>query len=167
MKRKKELTITQKSRQKQLCRRLDWVTLLLGIIIIIAAMGTINVQYDLSKSNPQGFVMWFLLIIGWIPLELFGLIRWLFGFQEEFAVAGEGPTLGICALTSLVAAWVVIRFYVARFCRPEVLKIAFHFILIFACWGVFQLFCYLAALGCERSDIGPLNKNLRRQQQNK
>jgi hypothetical protein len=37
---------------------------------------------------------------------------------------------------------------------------SFHFILIFACWGVFQLFCYLVALGCERSDVAPLDKKL-------
>lgn len=163
MKRQNELTISQKSKRRQLCRKLDWATLLLGAIIIIAALGTVNSDYDLSKSNPQGFAMWFLLITGWIPLELFGFIRWIFGHKEEFAIAGEGPTLGICALTSLAVVWAVIRFYMARVCRPEVLRAAFHFILIFACWGIFQLFCYLAALGCERSDVAPLDKNLRRQ----
>ena len=135
-------------RQKQYCRKLDIATLLLGAIIIFTAMATVNADYDLSKANPQGFVMWFLLLMGWIPLEIFGLIRWIFGLHQEFAFAGEGPTLGICALTTLFAAWAIMRFYIARVCRLEVLKVAFHFILIIACWGVFQLFCYLVALGC-------------------
>lgn len=150
-------------RQKQYCRKLDIATLLLGAIIIFTAMATVNADYDLSKANPQGFVMWFLLLMGWIPLEIFGLIRWIFGLHQEFAFAGEGPTLGICALTTLIAAWAIMRFYIARVCRLEVLKVAFHFILIIACWGVFQLFCYLVALGCERSDVAPLDKKLIRQ----
>lgn len=150
-------------RKKQICRRLDIATLLLGAIIIFTAMATVNADYDLSKSNPQGFVMWFLLLLGWIPLEIFGLIRWIFGLHQDFTLAGEGPTLGVCALTTLAAAWAVMRFYIARVCRLEVLKVAFHFILIIACWGVFQLFCYLVALGCERSDVAPLDKKLIRQ----
>ena len=156
----KNLSQAQLRRQRQLCRRLDVATLLLGAIIVFTAMATVNADYDLSKSNPQGFVMWFLLLIGWIPLEIFGLIRWGFGIHQEFAIAGEGPTLGICALTTLAAVWAILRFYVAKVCRPEVLKMSFHFILIFACWGVFQLFCYLVALGCERSDVAPLDKKL-------
>ena len=43
-------------RKKQICRRLDIATLLLGAIIIFTAMATVNADYDLSKSNPQGCV---------------------------------------------------------------------------------------------------------------
>ena len=153
----------QRNKQRQLCRKLDWATLLLGVIIIFAAMGTVNSDYDLSKFNSQGFAMWFLLLIGWIPLELFGLIRWVFGIHQEFTVAGEGPTLGVCALITLAAVWAFLRFYVARVCRPDVLRSAFHFILIFAFWGAFQMICYLVSLGCERSDVAPLDKKLIRQ----
>lgn len=159
-KEKKQRSMQQRSKQKQLCRKLDWAAGLLALVIILAAVGTINADYDLSKFNPQGFAMWFLLIMGWIPLELVGLCRWLFGLRQELAIAGEGPTLGICGLAALAAVWAVLRFYAARFCRPEVLKAAFHFMLIFACWGIFQLFCYYAALGCERSDVSPLDKTL-------
>ena len=166
-KQKKQRSMMQRNKQQQLCRKLDWATSLLAVVIILAAMGTINADYDLSKSNPQGFAMWFLLLMGWIPLELFGLIRWVFGIRQEFAIAGEGPTLGICALTLLIVVWAFIRFYVARAFRPEILKAASHLILIFACWGLFQLFCYLVALGCERSDVAPLDKKLIRQQNNR
>ncbi|MBR7104626.1 MAG: hypothetical protein IKC65_06765 [Lentisphaeria bacterium] len=159
-KQKKQRSMMQRNKQQQLCRKLDWATSLLAVVIILAAMGTINADYDLSKSNPQGFAMWFLLLMGWIPLELFGLIRLFFGIHQDFALAGEGPTLGVCGLAALAAVWAFIRFYLARICRPETLRAAFHFILIFACWGIFQLFCYLAALGCERSDVAPLDKKL-------
>lgn len=154
---------SRERKQKQYCRKLDIATLLLGAIIIFTAMATVNADYDLSKANSQGFVMWFLLLMGWIPLEIFGLIRWIFGLHQDFTFAGEGPTLAVCALTTLAAAWAIMRFYIARVCRLEVLKVAFHFILIIACWGVFQLFCYLVALGCERSDVAPLDKKLFRQ----
>ena len=160
---KNNLSVAQKNKQIQICRKFDWATLLLGAIIVFTALATVNADYDLSKSNPQGFAMWFLLLMGWIPLEIFGLVRWAFGLHQEFAIAGEGPTLGICGLTTLAAVWAVIRFWIAKFCHPETLRIALHFILIFACWGVFQLFCYLVALGWERSDVAPLDKKLIRQ----
>ena len=159
-KQKKTRSLAQRNKQRQLCRKLDWATFLLAAMIVFAAMGTVNTDYDLSRSNPQGFAMWFLLLVGWIPLELFGLIRWLFGIRQEFSPVGEGPALGICALAALAAVWAVIRFYVAKICRLEVLRTAFHFMLIFAFWGMFQMICYLVALGCERTDIAPLDKKL-------
>ena len=99
-KQKKQRSMMQRNKQQQLCRKLDWATSLLAVVIILAAMGTINADYDLSKSNPQGFAMWFLLLMGWIPLELFGLIRLFFGIHQDFALAGEGPTLGVCGLAA-------------------------------------------------------------------
>ena len=159
-KQKKQRSMVLSGKQRQLCRKLDFATFVLGMIIIFAALGTVNADYDLSHANSHGFAMWFLLLIGWIPLEIIGLFRWVAGIHEEFAFAGEGPTLGICALTTLAAVWAVIRFYVAKRYRPEVLKTAFHIILIFACWGGFQMLCYLVALGCERSDVAPLDKKL-------
>ena len=100
-KQKKQRSMMQSGKQKQLCRKLDIATFMLGLIILFAAMGTMNAEYDLSRANPHGFAMWFLLLIGWIPLEIIGLFRWIAGIHEEFAFAGEGPTLGICALTTL------------------------------------------------------------------
>ena len=152
-----------RNKQKNLCRKLDWATLLLGVTILVAAVGTVGAEYDLAKANPQGFAMWFLLIMGWIPLEIVGVFRWLFGIHQEISPAGEGPTLGICALSALAVVWAVFRFHIARTCRPEVLRAAFHIILIFACWGIFQMLCCLAALSSERSDIAPLDKTLTRQ----
>ena len=163
-KQKKQRSSAMRSKQTALCRKLDWAALLLGGTILIAAVGTAGADYDLSKGNPQGFAMWFLLIMGWIPLEIVGVFRWLFGIHPEISPAGEGPTLGICALSALAAVWAVFRFHVARTCRPEVLRAAFHITLIFACWGIFQLLCCFVAFGSERSDIAPLDKTLTRQQ---
>lgn len=163
-KQKKQQRLLERNRSKirQLCRRLDWVCLLLGILIALAAVGTLNSDYDLGKANPQGFAMWFLLFLGWGSLELAGVVSWIFGLQQELSPLGEGPTLGFCALTTLIAVWAVLRFWVSRRFSPELLKTAIHFILIIACWGLFQLFCYLIALGCERSDVAPLDRQLRK-----
>ena len=130
-KQKKQRSSAMSSKQKALCRKLDWAVLLLGGAIFIAAVGTVGADYDLSKGNPQGFAMWFLLIMGWIPLEIVGVARWLFGIHQEISPAGEGPTLGICALSALAVVWAVFRFHIARTCRPEVLRAAFHITLIF------------------------------------
>ena len=144
-----------RTKQKNLCRKLDWACLLLAFTILVSAIGTAGSDYDLSKANPQGFAMWFLLIMGWIPLEILGVIRWLFGIHQEISPAGAGPTLA--------AVWALFRFHIARTCRPEVLRAAFHFVLIFACWGLFQLLCCIIALSSEHSDIAPLDKTLTRQ----
>jgi hypothetical protein len=162
-KQKKQRSSSMRSKQKNLCRKLDWACLVLGLAILVSAIGTAGSDYDLSKANPQGFAMWFLLITGWIPLEILGVIRWLFGLHQEISPAGEGPTLGLCALTALAAVWALFRFHIAKTCRPEVLRAAFHFILIFACWGLFQLVCCIIALSSEHSDIAPLDKTLTRQ----
>ena len=90
----------------------------------------------------------------------YGKVRDCLKEKDLWAPVGEGPTLGTCALTTLAAVWAVIRFYVAKICRLEVLRTAFHFMLIFAFWGMFQMICYLVALGCERTDIAPLDKKL-------
>ena len=52
----KNFSQAQLRRQRQLCRRLDLATFLLGAIILFTAMATVNADYDLSKSNPQGLI---------------------------------------------------------------------------------------------------------------
>ena len=129
-------------------RRFDWAVLLTGGIILINAILALGHPYKLDSADPYGFLIWFLLLLGHIPMEIIEFTARLSGVDgqaiESFTQHREALLLGACDLMVLGITWVVMRFYILKRFGAEPLRIAMIFLRLIFFWGLFQLMCFVA-----------------------
>lgn len=147
-------------------RRFDWAVLLLaGVIVIIAALAAGH-HYKLSSADPYGFLLWFLLVVGHLPMEIIEFTAKLIGIDgkaiENFVDHREALLLGICNLTMLGICWAVLRFPVLKRYGSEPLRIATIFLRLLFFWGLFQICCFSALKNWSDGKVNPLHRDLKK-----
>ncbi|MBR2372593.1 MAG: hypothetical protein IKA87_00010 [Lentisphaeria bacterium] len=147
-------------------RRFDWAALLLAAVIIIISALAAGHTYKLSEADPYGFLIWFLLIVGHIPMEIIEFTAKLTGIDgstiESFIAHREAILLGACNLVMLAVCWAVLRFHVLKRYGAEPLRIAAIFFRLIFFWGIFQLFCFIAVKNWSDGKINPLHRELKK-----
>jgi len=165
-KKKKQLLVpmTRSEKIKAWLRRIDWSFLLLELVIIAAAVISSGEPYELNKADSTGFLVWFLLFIGYLPLELFGIFACCFGVDPE-TVAGmlhgrEILALGFCDAGVIAVVWAVMKFWMRPKFGQEYFRNTMIFLRILLFWGLFQFFCYGAVRIWEAGRLNPLHQHL-------
>ena len=119
-------------------------TLLLLLVLVASLALCFEKPYELEHSSVHGPALWFLHLAAWPILFLPGVIN-SFSFANNTMVMryliDENPALILALLACILlgVVWVVIRRYGISWFGVAGMRSAGHFMLIFACWGVFQL----------------------------
>ena len=119
-------------------------TLLLLLVVAISLALCFEKPYELEHSSIHGPALWFLHLTAWPILFLPGVINSV-GYVHDTAVMkyliNENPALilAILACILIFIVWSVIRRYGISWFGVGGMRSAGYFMLIFACWGVFQL----------------------------
>ncbi|MBS1372363.1 MAG: hypothetical protein HPZ91_20665 [Lentisphaeria bacterium] len=163
-------TVSRRGRERlqKANRRFDICAGALALLIVIAMLICFRQEYELGSNQPSGFAMWFLLFLAYLPLELAGLVSWLFQAQDsslmQFLVHRNPPLgLGLFDLGMLAVIWAVIRFYCSRRYGVNWVRTASTFLTILAAWGTFQLGCVAAVLIWRGGGFSPLHRHLQRE----
>ena len=147
-------------------RRFDWAVLLTGGIILINAVLALGHPYKLDSADPYGFLIWFLLLLGHIPMEIIEFTARLLGVDgqaiESFTQHREALLLGACDLMVLGITWVVMRFYILKRFGAEPLRITMIFLRLIFFWGLFQLMCFVAVKNWSDGKVNPLHRDLKK-----
>ncbi|MDR0933096.1 MAG: hypothetical protein LBM70_08790 [Victivallales bacterium] len=146
-------TVSRRGRERlqRAKRRFDICSGSLAILFIIAMMLCFYQKCELGSNQPTGFAMWFLLFFAYLPLELLGLLNWIFQAHNSTLtqfIVEQNPALGLGLLDlgMLAIIWVVIRFHCSRRYGVNWMRSASTFMTILALWGVFQLGCVALVL---------------------
>ena len=168
-KKKKELLFT--SRLPFRIRPFDWSVLLVALVILLTTALAAGHPYKLNGADAYGFLVWFLLLLGHIPMEIIEFIARLFGVEGEtiecFTRNREALLLGICNLCVLTAFWGVMRFYILKRFGTSPLRTAMIFLRLIFFWGLFQLLCFIAVKNWSDGKVNPLHRDLKKVQTGK
>lgn len=156
-----------RERLRRTLRRFDVLAGVLALLVILAMIVSSPHAYELGANRPEGFATWFLLFLAYLPLEIVGLLTWLFGMQDSTVVHflvedRQTLALGFFNLAMLLAFWLLVRFYCSRRYGINFVRTASAFLTILAAWGAFQLGCMAAVVIWERGGFSPLHRHLRR-----
>ena len=147
-------------------RRFDWAVILVAVVILLTSLLAAGHPYKLDSADPYGFLVWFLLLLGHIPMEIIEFTARLVGVQgqtiENFTRNREAILLGGCNLLVLVLFWSTMKFYVLKRYGTEPLRIAAIFLRIIFFWGIFQLFCFAAVKNWSDGKVNPLHRDLKK-----
>ena len=147
-------------------RRFDWAVLFLAVVIILIASLAAGHPYELDKADPYGFLIWFLLLLGHIPMEIIEFCARLAGIDgksiADFLEHREAILLGTCNLGMLAVFWAVMRFHILKRYGSEPLRIATIFLYLIFFWGLFQLFCFIAVKNWSDGKVNPLHRELKK-----
>ena len=114
-----QLSRRGRERLQKLGLRFDLLAAALAVVIVVATAICMGEPYELGKPEPHGFALWFLLFLGYLPMELLSVFNWCFGLQETplmhfLVVEQPAVMLGACNLATLAVLWAVFRFWAAR-----------------------------------------------------
>jgi hypothetical protein len=147
-------------------RPFDWAVLLVALVIFLTALLAAGHPYKLNSADPYGFLVWFLLLLGHIPMEITEFIFRLAGVDGEtisnFTRNREALLLGSCNLLVLGTFWGVMRFYVLKRYGTTPLRTAMIFLRLIFFWGLFQLLCFIAVKNWSDGKVNPLHRDLKR-----
>ena len=119
-------------------------TLLLLLVVVASLALCFEKPYELEKASIHGPALWFLHLTAWPILFLPGVIN-SFGFIHNTAVMkyliNDNPALILALLACLLigSIWLILRHYGISWFGVSGMRSAGYFMLIFACWGIFQL----------------------------
>lgn len=156
-----------RERLRRTVLRFDLLAGILALLIIVAMIASDPHVYELGANRPEGFAAWFLLFLAYLPLEIVGLVTWVFGLQDSTWVRflveeRQALALGFFDLAMVVAVWAAIRFHFSRRYGVNFVRTACAFLTILVGWGIFQLGCMAAVVIWERGGFSPLHRHLRR-----
>ena len=147
-------------------RRFDWLVLMLAVIILLVAALAAGHPYKLDSADPYGFLVWFLLLLGHLPMEIIEFAARFSGVEgttiENIIKDREAILLGACDLTVLAVFWGVMRFAVLKRYGAEPLRIAAIFLQLLIFWGLFQFFCFIAVKNWSDGKVNPLHRDLKK-----
>lgn len=120
-----------------ICRRFDLTVAGITLLFLAAALICNGRSYELGLPETSGYLYWLLLVPAYIPLEALGLLSMLLRIETESFTGSEALILGGCDIAMTVAIWLYVRL-TSKKRNLEFLSIAWHFAMIFLCWGVLQ-----------------------------
>lgn len=141
------------------------LALIMGVCTLVG-YGSARI-IDLGQPNPEGFVVWFMLCCAYPVLSLLGLINSILGSQDSTLMrflVQEHQLLGLALIngSTLLLLWLGGRFAALRWLGALPLRVAAHFLMIIAGWGLFQLFLFGASAIWQSGGFQPLHANWRR-----
>ena len=155
-----EKTPNSRSREKarRICRKLDRAALLLVGLIGLSVLLLGNRHYDLGTTASSGFPALFLLVLAYLPLELFELLATLSSGHPVEVASGWPETLmlGSLAVLTIAVIWAAVRFYCAPRFNFYYVQNVTHIFYLLIIWGIFQLICFLAAVSWNQGSVSPL-----------
>ena len=119
-------------------------TFLLLLVVVASLALCFEKPYELEKASIHGPALWFLHLTAWPILFLPGVIN-SFSFVHNTAVMkyliNDNPALILALLAGLLIGiiWLILRRYGISWFGVSGMRSAGYFMLIFACWGAFQL----------------------------
>lgn len=144
----KKLRLPQGSRNREknrrICIRFDKECLALALTAMIAAALVWNRSYDLSTTGADGIPALFLLVLAFVPIEIFEAVCRFLELPEVAAGCRQPWVPGFAALFTVTTVWTTTRFILLKRRGINAVKIATMLVKIFLFWGVFQLFCFFA-----------------------
>lgn len=161
------LSRRSRERMERALRRLDLLCGALGLTIVIATLCCLGREYELGVPHPPGFALWFLLVLAYVPLEIIGLLNWMFGMSESgwmtfLTLEHQALGMGVFNLLMLAVIWGVFRFIIGKRYGVETIRIVNTFLTIFLVWGLFQLACLAGVTIWARGGFSPLHRHLHR-----
>ncbi|MBR7138470.1 MAG: hypothetical protein IKD44_02890 [Lentisphaeria bacterium] len=147
-------------------RPFDWAVIMAALVILLASLLAAGHPYKLDNADPYGFLIWFLLLLGHLPMEIIEFTAKLAGIEgetiENFTKNREAVLLGVCNLSVLAICWGIMRFYILKRYGSEPLRIAVIFLRLIFFWGVFQLLCFIAVKNWSDGKVNPLHRDLKK-----
>ena len=144
----KKLRLPQGSRNREknrrICIKFDKQCLALALTAAVSAVLIWNRSYDLASTGAEGFPALFLLVLAFVPIEVFEAVCHFLEMPEAAAKCSLPWVPGFAALFSVVAVWAAVRFIMFKRKGINAVKIAMSLVKIFLVWGIFQLFCFFA-----------------------
>lgn len=133
-----------REKNRRICIKFDKMCLALALTAIISAALVWNRSYDLSTTGADGFPALFLLVLAFVPIEIFEAVCHFLEMPEAAAKCSLPWVPGFASVFSVVAVWVTVRFVMLKRRGINAVKIATTLVKIFLIWGIFQLFCFFA-----------------------
>ena len=132
------------SKKKRAMEFFDRSVLFLLLVIIVSLAICFNRPYELAKESFHGPALWFLHLAAWPLLFLPGVVNnisWAHNSAVMRYLLDDNPALLLALLACLLLTviYLLIRRYGLVWFGVGGMRSAAHFVLIFACWGVFQL----------------------------
>ncbi len=127
-------------KKRRYARLWDWTTLAMLAVIVIGALIVYGASLGKVAASSASFAGWFLLVIGYLPLLLVEAVELLLGLAPTAPAAASAAMLGITDAIFLALIWLGVRLIGQRR-PPDFTRCAWHFLLIFFYWGLFQLLC--------------------------
>ena len=147
-------------------RRFDWAVILVAGVILLTSLLAAGHPYKLDSADPYGFLIWFLLLLGHLPMEIIEFCARLSGVEgktiENFIRNREALLLGSCNLIVLAICWATLKFYILKRYGTEPLRIAVIFLRLIFIWGVFQFLCFVAVKNWSDGKVNPLHRDLKK-----
>lgn len=165
-----QLPRRHRERWEKLNFHFDLLTAALAIVIIIASLMCLNHPYELGKPDPYGFAFWFLLFLGYLPMEIISLVNCCLGWQDTqlmhyLTIEQPAIMLGSCNLATLAIFWAISRFWAARRFGVNFLQTMIHFWEIFLVWGLFQLSCLIGLVIWDNGGFTSMHRHFARQEE--
>ena len=132
---------SKKQRAVEFFTRCTW---LLFAVIVVSLLICFNRSYELEHASAHGPALWFLHLTAWPLLFLPGLINnisWVHNTAAMNYLINENPALLLAMLATLLLGviYLILKRYGLTWFGTGGMRSAGHFMLIFACWGIFQL----------------------------
>ncbi|MBE6380510.1 MAG: hypothetical protein E7047_06235 [Lentisphaerae bacterium] len=132
------------SKKQRAVKFFDRCAALLLAVIIASLLVCFGKEYELSRPSVHGPALWFLHLAAWPLLFLPGAINnlsWAHNTAVMKYLIDGNPALLLAILACLLLGifYILFRRYGLSWFGPSGLRSAGHFMLIFACWGIFQL----------------------------
>lgn len=132
-------------KKRRYSRLFDMTVAGIALLILISVLVVGNSTSLLSDCSGAGFAKWFLVVLGYLPVMIYGVIRCCCGMCASTDIWESVRVLGLVDFGFLLLIWAAIRF-VGRRHSPDFTRRAWHLMLIIFYWGIFQLLCFGTAL---------------------
>ena len=152
------------SKKQRAVRFLDRCALLLLAVIIVSLAVCFGKDYELSCPSEHGPALWFLHLAAWPLLFLPGLVNnfaWAHNTSVMKYLIDSNPALLLALLACLLLGiiYLLIRRYGLSWFGPAGVRAAGNFMLIFACWGIFQLVISAVIVLKDTNTLIPFHSN--------
>ena len=146
-------------KKRRYCRLFDLTSVGVALLIIISAVISGSGNASLSEFSGAGFVKWFLVVVGYLPIAIYRVGCYICGVAVNGAIWENVRILGMVDIAFLLAVWAAVRL-IGRSHTPDFTRRAWHLLLIVFYWGIFQLFCFATALLWSDFEKAESSKNM-------
>lgn len=127
-------------KKRRYARLFDIAALGVLAVIVICAMILYKADCPVADASGAGFAGWFLLVFGYIPLLVYGMVNAVAGMPQIMPDPAGVWFLAGADAVMLAVIWTVVRVLCKRR-PPDFTRCAWHILMLILYWGIFQLCC--------------------------